>query len=381
MTVDWGTVTLGEAGAWVSGGTPSTSTDAYWGGEIPWMSSKSLTDFRVSDSDRRLTRLGAGNGTKLVSKDTILMVVRGMSLKSEFRMGITQREVALSQDLKGLIPRSDLDPNFLAYALQSRTETVLDMVDEAGHGTGRLQSDRLFSLELPLPPHDVQRAIAATLAALDDKIESDRRAIDKAQDLADVLFFAASGESRAIADVATITMGSSPKGETLNEAGEGTPFYQGTRDFGFRFPSLRIWTVNPIRGAKRNDTLMAVRAPVGELNRAASDCCIGRGVAALHSDSHPSILYYAMRASGSTWDKFQGEGTVFASVNKKDVHESEILWIKDDRAIRLEEELSALDLRIESLDAEIQNLTALRDSLLPELLSGRIRAATEGATT
>lgn len=231
-----------------------------------------------------------------------------------------------------------------------------------------------------LPPLSEQLAIAATLGALDDKIESNRRSIDKAQDLADALFLAKSGKPRAIADVATITMGSSPKGETLNEAGEGTPFYQGTRDFGFRFPSLRIWTVNPVRGAKRNDTLMAVRAPVGELNRAASDCCIGRGVAALHSDSHPSTLYYAMRASGSTWDKFQGEGTVFASVNKKNVHESEILWVQDDKAIHLEEELSALDLRIESLDAEIQNLTTLRDSLLPELLAGRILGSTEGAT-
>ncbi|ODT22209.1 MAG: hypothetical protein ABS64_12985 [Microbacterium sp. SCN 69-37] len=151
------------------------------------MSSKSLTSFRIRDSDRRLSELGAASGTKLVPKDTILMVVRGMSLKSEFRMGITQREVALSQDLKGLIPRSDLDPTFLAYALQSRSDDVLDMVDEAGHGTGRLQTDRLFALELLLPPRAEQESIAATLGVIDDKIESNRRAIVLASALLDAM--------------------------------------------------------------------------------------------------------------------------------------------------------------------------------------------------
>ena len=125
----WDLTTLGESGDWVSGGTPSTSNPDFWGGDIPWISSKSLTEFLVKDSDRRVTELGATKGTKLVPKDTILMVVRGMSLKSEFRMGITQREVALSQDLKGLLPSDRFHPMFLAYALKARTSEVLGMVD------------------------------------------------------------------------------------------------------------------------------------------------------------------------------------------------------------------------------------------------------------
>lgn len=294
---------------------------------------------------------------------------------------LPEGRIALHNQRIGLVEviSPAVDKNWLFYRLRVSDYRSEVLASSSGTTVHHTSPSRIEKFEFVLPPIEEQRTVAATLGALDDKIESNRRSIDKAQDLADALFLAKSGEPRAIADVATITMGSSPKGETLNEAGEGTPFYQGTRDFGLRFPSLRIWTVNPVRGAKRNDTLMAVRAPVGELNRAASDCCIGRGVAALHSDSHPSTLYYAMRASGSTWDKFQGEGTVFASVNKKNVHESEILWVQDDKAIHLEEELCALDLRIESLDAEIQNLTTLRDSLLPELLSGRILASTEGA--
>ena len=229
-----------------------------------------------------------------------------------------------------------------------------------------------------LPSLDEQRAIAATLGALDDKIESNRRAARTAQELGDALFLSASGEQRVLSDIARITMGTSPKGDALNEAEDGVPFYQGTRDYGFRFPSLRVWTTNPIRMARRNDTLMSVRAPVGELNRASGDCCVGRGVAAIHSVDRPSTLYYAMRASHAAWSKFQGEGTVFASVNRKDVRDAEIHWIADDRAERLEQELSLVDDRIESLAEENARLVAIRDALLPELLSGRIRVPVEG---
>lgn len=247
-----------------------------------------------------------------------------------------------------------------------------------GSAQPNISPSLLHLIEIPLPPLEEQRAIAATLGALDDKIESNRRAVTIAEQLGDALFAAAASESRLLSDVADITMGSSPKGADLNEDGDGLPFYQGTRDFGVRFPSLRVWTTAPVRTAAKSDTLMSVRAPVGELNRASADCCIGRGVAAIHSDTHPSTLYYAMRSSSSAWDKFQGEGTVFASVNKTDVHGAEIRWVGDGALFELEDKLRAIDARIESLESETQRLTALRDTLLPELLSGRMRVPTEG---
>ncbi|MGV0398680.1 hypothetical protein ACUY3M_10185 [Corynebacterium suicordis] len=229
-----------------------------------------------------------------------------------------------------------------------------------------------------LPTPDEQRAIAATLGTLDDKIESNRRAIRTLQQLGDAILVASSNESRLLSDIADITMGSSPKGADLNEDGDGLPFYQGTRDFGFRFPTLRVWTTAPVRTARKDDTLISVRAPVGELNRAGTDCCIGRGVAAIHSETRPSTLYYAMRSSRSTWNKFQGEGTVFASVNKADVHDAEIRWVGDDLILELEEKLQAIDARIESLERACRRLAALRDTLLPELISGRVQVPTDG---
>ena len=86
-----------------------------------------------------------------------------------------------------------------------------------------------------------------------------------------------------LSDVANITMGQSPDGSSYNEYGEGIIFYQGSTDFGLRFPDIRQYTTSPNRYANKGDILMSVRAPVGALNIANNDCCIGRGLSALSS--------------------------------------------------------------------------------------------------
>ena len=96
-----------------------------------------------------------------------------------------------------------------------------------------------------------------------------------------------------LSDVANITMGQSPDGSSYNEDGEGIIFYQGSTDFGLRFPDIRQYTTSPSRYANKGDILMSVRAPVGALNIANNDCCIGRGLSALSSKiGSMTHLYY-----------------------------------------------------------------------------------------
>lgn len=127
--------------------------------------------------------------------------------------------------------------------------------------------------------------------------------------------------------------------------------------------------------AQANDTLVSVRAPVGDLNRASETCCIGRGVAAVRGDSHPSTVYYALRASEDTWAPFQQEGTVFGSINKSDLSKARLPWPVAPRVDDLESVLGLLDEKIQSATTENMRLGALRDTLLPELVSGRTRLA------
>jgi type I restriction enzyme S subunit len=103
-------------------------------------------------------------------KDTILFVVRGMSLKTEFRVGIAVRPVAFGQDCKAIVAHEGIDPLFLAYVLASRQYEVMGLVDEASHGTGRLQTYLIGNLAVPLPPLPEQRKIAEILSTWDEAI-------------------------------------------------------------------------------------------------------------------------------------------------------------------------------------------------------------------
>lgn len=154
-------VALKDTGRWLSGGTPSTSRPEFWGGDLPWISSASMKDFFIADSERRLTASGAAAATCIVPRGSVIFVVRGMSLKTEFRVGLTQVPVAFGQDCKAILP--EIPAAILAVALWVSRGDVLELVDEAGHGTGRLSTDLLEQFRISVPQDS---SLAGTLAVL-----------------------------------------------------------------------------------------------------------------------------------------------------------------------------------------------------------------------
>ncbi|MFG2516600.1 restriction endonuclease subunit S [Streptomyces sp. NPDC048584] len=165
----WTESALKDTAKWLSGGTPRTSEPSYWAGNIPWISAASLKTPWLYASERSVTELGAQNGTRLVPKGTILFVVRGMSLTTEFRVGIAQREVAFGQDCKALIPHAGIDPATLFLAIRAQSPKILGMVDLAGHGTGRLVTERVANLRVRLPQGEAAAGFAARAGALMDR--------------------------------------------------------------------------------------------------------------------------------------------------------------------------------------------------------------------
>jgi type I restriction enzyme S subunit len=122
-----------------------------------------------------------------------------------------------------------------------------------------------------------------------------------------------------------VTMGQSPPGHTYNENQEGTPFFQGRRDFKWRYPVNRVFCTAPKRFAQKGDTLLSVRAPVGDVNKAATICCIGRGLAALrHKSGCEAYTYYTLKKLEQYFNNFDTEGTVFGSINQKDLKDIKI---------------------------------------------------------
>ena len=176
-----------------------------------------------------------------------------------------------------------------------------------------------------------------------------------------------------LSDIASITMGQSPKGNTYNENGEGTVFFQGRAEFGFRFPTIRLYTTEPKRMAKANDILMSVRAPVGDINVAYEDCCIGRGLSAIHSkDNHQSFVLYTMFILRNQLNVFNGEGTVFGSITRDTLNSMPINIPPHKVMDEFESIVEPMDVTIQNNYEENCRLQAMRDSLLPRLMSGEI---------
>ncbi|WP_300482346.1 restriction endonuclease subunit S [uncultured Neisseria sp.] len=180
-------------------------------------------------------------------------------------------------------------------------------------------------------------------------------------------------ELSTIGDCYDVVMGQSPKGETYNENKQGMLFYQGRAEFGWRFPTPRLFTTDPKRIAEQNSILMSVRAPVGDINIALEKCCIGRGLAALqHKSKSLSFGLYQIQSIKPELDLFNGEGTVFGSINQANLKNIQIIN-PDEKFIQLfEKYLSSCDSKIMNNEIENNALKEIRDLLLPRLLSGKI---------
>ena len=168
-------------------------------------------------------------------------------------------------------------------------------------------------------------------------------------------------------------MGQSPNGSSYNEDGSGTVFYQGRAEFGFRYPTRRLYTTEPKRMAYYNDVLMSVRAPVGDINVAYEDCCIGRGLAAIQSKINtPSFILYTMYNLKKDLNIFNGEGTIFGSINKDSLNSLKLNIPSREEILKFEQTVAPLDKLIENNYRENTRLIQLRDTLLPKLMSGEI---------
>ena len=168
-------------------------------------------------------------------------------------------------------------------------------------------------------------------------------------------------------------MGQSPDGSSYNEVGEGMLFYQGSTDFGMRFPSVRQYTTAPSRFAKKGDILISVRAPVGAVNIANNDCCIGRGLSALSSKiGSPTHLYYTLNDLRIAFDQKNVAGTTFGSITKEDLYSLSIIIPAKEVISAFDKICSPMFEKQMILGEEIDTLAKQRDELLPLLMNGQV---------
>ena len=285
-----------------------------------------------------------------------------------------------SNDVLVFQVKDDVDPKFLYYVLSNDSFFAYSTATSKGTKMPRGDKNSIMQYQIVMVDLLTQEKIAAILSALDDKIELNKRINDNLQQQAQAVYEEmfinnpdVSLTSGTLSDIAIVTMGQSPKGSSYNEQAVGEVFYQGRAEFGFRFPSRRLYTTEPKRIAEAGDVLLSVRAPVGDLNVAYERCCIGRGLGAIHSkDGHSSFILYTMFSLKPQLDVFNGEGTVFGSINRDSLNAIPVEIPSPDRIEQFEAFARPMDDLIRSNYEEICRLEALRDSLLPKLMSGEI---------
>ena len=376
---EWIECTLDKLGEIVGGATPSTKCEDYYGGSIPWITPKDLSSFKgryITSGERNITEKGlASCSAQMMPKDAVLFTSRAPI----GYVAIASQSVCTNQGFKSIVVNEKADPLFVYYLLKYNK----DAIEAMGSGTTFKEVSgktmRAVKVRIPLDV-SYQKRIAAVLDSLDTKIENNERINDNLEQQAKALYQQMFIENTcpdwiegSLRDIADITMGQSPSGSSYNEDGIGTIFFQGRAEFSFRFPTIRLYTTEPKRMAYANDILMSVRAPVGDLNIAHTDCCIGRGLAAIHSKTnHQSFVLYTMFSLRKQLDVFNGEGTVFGSINRNSLNDMPILIPSDETIEEFEKIVAPMDAAIRNNYDEICRLQAVRDSLLPRLMSGEL---------
>lgn len=332
---------------------------------------------------------------KLMPKDIVLTTRGTVGNVGFYSDDVPYPNMRINSGMVIIRPGEDFDTMFLYQYLRSCYFRAQITQFQSGSAQPQLPISTLQKMKVIKPDIDAQRRIASILSSLDRKIELNNKINADLEEMAQAIFknwfvdFEPFKDGKfvdselgmipegwkvgTLADIAEITMGQSPAGNSLNENREGLIFYQGSSDFGFRFPSIRVFTTEPKRLAVANSVLFSVRAPVGDINVAKEECCIGRGVASIKSKyGHDSYLFYTMKSLHKLFDSFDGEGTVFGSINKKTLSAIQILLPSDGIVEQFNNIASSFDDRIRSLSDENSRLSLLRDTLLPRLMSGEL---------
>ncbi len=373
--------------------------------------------FAYADTEREFK----GGGSRFHDGDTLMARITPCLENGKIaRYHASQRVLLAHGSTEFIVIRGRpnvTDNNFSYYLTQwdlIREYAVGQMTGTSGRQ--RVPTESFNHINIPLPPIPEQRAIAHILGTLDDKIEGNRRMNETLEAMARAIFrdwFVEFGPVRAkvegrapylapelwerfpdrlddedkpvgwrvgtVGDCFRLTMGQSPPGRTYNENGEGLPFFQGRTDFGFRYPKNRKYCTVPTRIAERDDTLVSVRAPVGDINMAWDKCCIGRGVAVLrHVSGSRSFTYYSAWAVQQKLKQYEHTGTVFGAINKKQFEALSILEPAQEFVALFENQAAPLDEHIRKNIFESRTLARTRDLLLPKLMSGEIRLRDAG---
>ena len=346
-----------------------------------------------------------GSVTRFESRDILLSNIRPYFKK----IWLAKFNGGCSNDVLVIKAKNDVSHSFLYYCLQQ--DPFFNYVTSSSKGTKMPRGDKvaIFSFEFPVPPLDEQKAIAKILSDLDSKIELNEKMNKTLETIAQAIFkhwfidfefpneegkpYKSSGgemvdselgsipkgwKVKYFKDIVHLNMGVSPKGTSYNTDGIGVPLLNGAADFSSGIIEPKKFTTNPVRMCKKGDLLFCIRATIGNLTYSDKAYCIGRGVAALDpvSEVYKEYSYFTLEY-GLNNLILKASGSVIKGLSKDDLLLFKIVTPTDKIISKFHLLVATIFSRIQYLTVENHSLSNIRDSLLPKLMTGKIRVPME----
>ena len=175
---EWEKCRLGDVCTFLSGGTPKIDVKEYWNGTIPFVSAISMHDTYILDSKLHISEEGLKHGSRLLTKNNLLLLVRGSMLWNTIPICLNKNDVAFNQDVKGIIANDTINNEFLLYWLKSKEQRLKYMVTGTGLGAGKLDTSDLLSMIIYIPAMKEQDKVARLLSLFDERIATQNKIIE-----------------------------------------------------------------------------------------------------------------------------------------------------------------------------------------------------------
>lgn len=358
---------------------------------------------RLHDSLEHVTPLALGNGTRLVQPGTILMVVRGMSLAHSFPVAIADKPVAFNQDLKAFVPNPDVDGEYVLRWLQANQSALLLLATEASHGTKRVPTGDLLATQISLPRLPEQHEIAKVLADADESLGALEALLTKKratrQSVMQQVFtgntrlpgFRGEWQKVHLGDLGVFSKGKGIKRDDVSQ--EGYPCIR----YGEIYTSYENYVSEPLTRIPLTVTESALPIQFGDILFAGSGETaeeIGRCVAYLGesqayaggdivvltpADQDSLYLGYLLNHSTVMMQKTRmAQGDAVVHISAANLARVQISLPPIEEQVAIAGVISDMDGEIAALERRRDKTRGIKQGMLQQLLTGRIRLSKHG---
>ena len=316
---------LKELGVIITGNTPSKNKKEFYNSsDICFFKPSDLEEDKINylESSEEYISENARDVARILPKDALLMTCIGTIGK----IGVLKKEATCNQQINAIIPNELVIPEYLGYLLLSKKEYLKKKANAPV--VPIINKTDFSSIDVNICDIEEQKNIVVKLNKINELILLRKKEIEKCNGLIKSQFvemFKGCPQTK-LCEIANITMGQSPNSESYNDSADGTPFFQGKADYGDKYTIVKHWTNQPSKIAYKGDVLMSVRAPVGPVNIASCDCCIGRGLCSITAKDGLTNNEFLFNALNTIQEEIasKGTGSTFKAIIKNDVYNIEL---------------------------------------------------------